>query len=185
MAITERPPRRHRVVEHDRDLVSRAQGGDRPAFAELYTRHGPAVLRLARSRLDRSAADDATAETFARAWRALDRYRDTGAPFVAWLYGIARHVIADSQRAAMRVQPCDELHQPPLADPAERHVEYVDLRAALPQLPARQRHVIELKYLAGLDNEQAAVALGVSAGAVNTLQWRALRNLQRLLEVRR
>ena len=34
-----------------------------------------------------------------------DTYRNTGAPFVAWLYGIARHVVADERAARRRVEP--------------------------------------------------------------------------------
>lgn len=166
----------------DRTLVGRAQGGDRGAFADLYRTHGPAVARLARSNLPPAAAEDATAETFARAWASLGRYRDTGRPFVAWLYGIARHVIADAHRAGARVTPAQHVDGGATPDVGERRAGYVDLHRAIGRLKGRQRRVVELKYLAGLDNAEVATALDTTAGAVNTLQWRALRNLERMLE---
>ena len=46
-----------------------------------------------------------SAEAFLRAGVALPRYRNTGAPFVAWLYGIARHVVADERAARHRIEP--------------------------------------------------------------------------------
>jgi len=182
---TDPPARASGASPDDKALVLRAQGGDRGAFADLYRSHAPAVARLARSRLSPAAAEDATAESFARAWASLGRYRDTGRPFVAWLYGIARHVITDAHRADARVRPTDDLDD--LDDPAvdghsDRRAGQLDLYAAIGRLKGKQRQVVELKYLAGLNNDEVAAALGTTPGAVNTMQWRALRNLERSLE---
>lgn len=183
-SFDDRPATRHAVA--DAELVGRAQGGDRGAFAELYTRHAPAVARLARARTGASDVDDAVAETFVRAWSSLGRYRDTGSPFVAWLFGIGRNVIADGHRKAARTRPdADPVSHVEGED--DRRVEVmadlVDLGRAMRHLNRRQRTVIELKYLAGLDNTAVGEALGIEPGAVNTLQWRALRKLQSLMEV--
>ena len=163
-------------------LVARAQDGDREAFAQLYSHLGPAVQRLALARLPASAADDATAETFIRAWKALPRYRNKGLPFVAWLYGIARNVIADVHRAAARTQPTAEVEGTASVDPTDLQVERLDLQAAISKLPKRQRQVIELKYLAGLNNDEVGAALGKTPGAINAVQWRALQGLRQILE---
>ena len=164
-----------------RELVERARDGDRDAFGELYRLCYGAVSRFVRFHLPGAAAEDAIADTFLRGWLSLPRYRDTGAPFAAWLVGIARHVVADAHRAARRTEP--------RADPPDRSVEFDDhatdrlaLRAALERLPREQRQVIELKYLVGWTNEEVGRALGKSIGAVNALQWRALARLKRILE---
>lgn len=160
-----------------RGLIRRAQGGDRDAFGELYRLHQAPVFRLARFHLPVSVAEDAVAETFLRAWKGLPRYRDTGAPFVSWLYGIARHVVADSLRERIRVEPRDVLPERPTTEPATD--DRIVLAAALATLPEEQRLVIELKFLAGLTNDEVGRALGKSPGAVNTQQWRALEALRR------
>src|SRR5918996_2886549 len=85
-------------------LVERARRNDREAFGDLYRLYHGAVFRLARFHIG-TGAEDIAAETFLRAWVALPRYRNTGAPFVAWLYGIARHVVADERAARRRVEP--------------------------------------------------------------------------------
>ena len=85
-------------------LVERAQRNDCDAFGDLYRLYHGAVFRLARFHLG-PGAEDVAAETFLRAWEALPRYRNTGAPFVAWLYGIARHVVADELASRRRVEP--------------------------------------------------------------------------------
>lgn len=175
-----RPRRNDDCVAAESELIERAQAGDRHAFAELYRRHAPAVARLAQARAATSDSDDAVAETFARAWSSLHRYRRTGAPFVSWLYGIGRNVIADGHRRNGRSTPTadfDCLDR----QAAELDDRLLDLGAALGRLKRRQRRVIELKYLAGLSNEEVARSLDISPGAVNTLQWRALRRLEAIM----
>lgn len=170
-------------VDDDSSLVDLACGGDRDAFGELFRRHYAAIFRVARSRLPDTAAEDAAAETFARAWKALPRYRRTGAPFVSWLYAIARHVAADMAKAAQRAQPEADVDRGSV-DPWSGSDDRLRLRAALDALPEEQRQVIELKFLVGLTNDEVAAALGKKPGAVNAQQWRALRALERLLGAR-
>ena len=162
-------------------LVERARDGDREAFGVLYQEYRTRIFNLARFSLSHSHAEDAVGETFVRAWAGLPRYRDMGVPFVAWLYGIARHVVTDTQRAGMRVEPQAEprLDEP---DPRDGELDRLTLGAALSQLPDEQRAVIELKFLAGLTNEEVGAALGKTPGAVNTQQWRALAALRAFLE---
>lgn len=161
-----------------RQLINEARRGDRDAFGAIYRHYHDAIYRFARFRLN-GPPDDAVSETFIRAWAALPRYRDTGAPFSAWLYGIARHVVTDELRARGRVEPREEL--PDVV--VESHPENALLVASLlERLPDDQRRVIEMKFLLGMPNPEVASALRKSIGAINALQWRALRSLRRMLE---
>jgi RNA polymerase sigma-70 factor, ECF subfamily len=56
------------------------------------------------------------------------------------------------------------------------------LRQALARLPDNQRRAVDLRFLQQQSIAETAIALGCSEGAVKQLQWRALRNLRRLLE---
>lgn len=159
-------------------LVERAQRGDTDAFGELYRIHRPAIYRLARFYVH-EAAEDAVAETFVRAWAALPRYRDTGAPFSAWLYGIARHVAVDEVRRRQRSEPRSELPDRGVHDMID---DRLTLGEALLKLPTAQRQVIELKFLLGMTNPEVAAAMGTTTGAVNAKQWRALAALREVLE---
>jgi len=166
--------------EHERALVRRAQDGDRDAFGELYRIHLPAVARLVRFRMGRDD-EDTVSEVFLRAWRGLASYRDTGVPFAAWLYGIARHVAIDELRRQGRVETRDEL---PDRAVEPMTAEVLTLRGAIDELPTEQRQVIELKYLVGMTNEEVAAAMATTPGAVNARQWRALKALAEILEER-
>lgn len=158
-------------------LVVRAREGDSDAFEQLYRQHYAGIHRFCRFRLG-SDIDDAVAEVFVRAWRGLPSYRDVGVPFRAWLYGIARHVAVDELRRRRRCEPRDDLPDG-VVEPTG--VELLDLRTAVELLPAKQRQVIELKFLLGLTNDEVASAMHTTAGAVNAKQWRALKTLANIL----
>lgn len=159
-------------------LVERAKAGDRDAFGDLYRLYHAPIFRVARVHVG-DWAEDAVAETFLRAWNALPRYRDTGAPFVAWLYGIARHVVLDEIRRRRRVEPRADV---PDAVKEWAVDDELSLGAAIERLPNEQRRVVELKFLVGMTNAEVAAALGKSEGAVNAKQWRALQALRGMLE---
>ena len=167
----------------DDALVARARGGDTAAFASLYERHAPAIHRLSLASVHCSQADDVTAEVFAKAWTSLGGFRGDGSPFRGWLFGIARNVIADTHRRRYRrpTEPLDAPHELVGDDPTVARLQRLHLDGVLRQLGRRQRRVIELKYFAGLSNDEVAATLGVSPGAVNTMQWRALQQLRQLL----
>lgn len=162
------------------ELVAAARQGDRESFAELYRIHHPILFRMARFNVG-SAAEDVVAEVFVRAWKGLGRYRDRGRPFVAWLYGIARHVVADEFRRR-KALPLSSVPEGP--DGRAEQDDRLLLALCLEKLPRDQRRVVEMKFLLGLRNQEVAAALGRSVGAVNALQWRALRALQGLMEAR-
>ncbi|MDQ4026653.1 MAG: sigma-70 family RNA polymerase sigma factor [Actinomycetota bacterium] len=165
---------RHTVLP----LVEAARDGDKEAFGQLYRRFHSRVFGLARFYLG-DAGEDAVAETFMRAWSALPRYRTTTAPFVAWLYGIARHVVADELKSRKRTEARDQLPD----DPVHPHYdERLAITEAVAKLPKQQRQIVEMKYLLGMKNAEVARALNKSIGAVNAAQWRALQTLKQSLE---
>ena len=72
---------------------------DTQAFGIFYDRHVRTLLGyFARRTHDPQVAADLTAETFASAIVAQERYEPTGAPALAWLYAIAGRRLADYQR---------------------------------------------------------------------------------------
>lgn len=75
---------------------------DTSAFEQIYRDHYPDMLRYCARRSHRSAAQDATAETFAIAWRRRgDVPTDRPLP---WLYGVAWKVLANHRRSESRVK---------------------------------------------------------------------------------
>ncbi|HEY7030472.1 MAG TPA: sigma-70 family RNA polymerase sigma factor [Thermomicrobiales bacterium] len=156
------------------------------AFASLYRRHVDPIYRFCYRRLGaREAAEDATAQVFAKALAGLPGFR--GGSFQGWLFAIASHVVADEGRTARSHAPLAAAVG--VADPAPGPEEAAvrseaagAVRAVLAQLPPEQRHVLELR-LAGLTSVEIAVASGRSHGTIRNLQHRTLIRLRDLLGV--
>src|SRR4051812_36712500 len=82
-----------REREEERALVRRAVERDTEAFALLYDKHVVRVYRHVYYLVNKAPeAEDLTAQTFLKAWEAIERYKETGAPFVAWLLRIAHNL---------------------------------------------------------------------------------------------
>src|SRR5271168_3634310 len=88
-------------------VVAEAVAGDRNALREVLETIRPIVVRYCRARVGRVdrgglSADDVAQEVCLATITALPRYKDRGRPFLAFLYGIAAHKVADAHRAAGR-----------------------------------------------------------------------------------
>jgi len=132
----------------------------------------PRVYRFAlRLSGDPHVADDLTQETFARAWRSKGRLRDPSAARV-WLFRIAHNLWRDRLRRGRspveRAGPADEavlpLH-PALDDQVAARDELERALAALDTLPPRQRDVLYLIAVEGLNAAEVAAVLGITADA--------------------
>lgn len=83
----------------DLELVAAIICGEEMAFAALYRRYVPVVLRYClRETGNREVAADLCAEVFAASLIAVRRYRLTQEDVLAWLLGIARNKLRESRR---------------------------------------------------------------------------------------
>lgn len=174
-------------------LVSAAVGGDRPSVERLLAWLQPVVVRYCRARVGRqersfASADDVAQEVCLAVLTALPGYRDQGRPFLAFVYGIAAHKVADAHRAAARnrAEPVAEVPDEPELDagPEQQAIrgELTTRMASLLQvLPAKQREILVLRVVVGLSAEETADAVGSTPGAVRVTQHRALARLRRAL----
>ncbi len=175
------------AVDSDLEAVLAAQV-DRAAFGTLYRRYLDPVYGYCFYLLgDHHDAEDATERTFLAALGAIDRFRDEGATFRAWLFRIAHNQLVNvlRTRSRERTDPRDLVEEPaPGADPA-RLVMLADgarqLRAALWRLSEDRRQVVVLRFVDGLTAREIGVVLRRTEGAVRVLQHRALRDLAALL----
>jgi RNA polymerase sigma-70 factor, ECF subfamily len=179
------------------DVVARAVAGDRDALQKVLGTIRPIVLRYCRARIgaaERSglSADDVAQEVCLAAITALPRYKDQGRPFLAFVYGIAAHKVADAYRAMGRnhSEATDTLPDRPSADPGPEQLAMDSDAAArmdklLAVLPEKQREIVILRVVVGMSAEETAEAVGSTAGAVRVAQHRALMRLKAELDGRR
>jgi RNA polymerase sigma-70 factor (ECF subfamily) len=179
----------------DERLIRAAQAGDLNAFNDLVTRHERSVysvcLRLLR---DQAAAEDATQDTFIRAWGAIESFR--GGVVRPWLLRIATNRAYDVIRSRNR-RPTRSLDaelfesQPEWTTQAQSEgpesfagrtelARY--LEAALGQLPEDQRTAILLSDVQGYGYEDIANVMGVAVGTVKSRISRGRSALRTLLK---
>jgi RNA polymerase sigma-70 factor (ECF subfamily) len=153
----------------------------------LYARELPRVYNFFRYRVgDGALAEDLTAATFEKAWRARDRYRRDLGAFSTWLFTIARRVAVDHFRRARPEVPLEAARrQAGEASPEDAAAQRRDAaRQArlLAELPAAERELVALKYGAGLTNREVARLTGLSETNVGTRLHRMVLKLRRAWE---
>lgn len=170
----------------DHDLAVRAKQ-NRGLFGELYDRYVDRIYGYCYRRLQtHAAAEDATSQTFLKAFSSLPGYRDDATSFRSWLFAIAHNVIVDTWRSSKPTSELGEMADASTreSDPeelvlaSERDQELYDL---VGRLPDEQAHLIYLR-LGGLTDHEIAEVLCRSHGAVRVSQHRAIRRLKSLSE---
>jgi RNA polymerase sigma-70 factor, ECF subfamily len=173
----------------DLRLVRYAQSGEVRAFDRLVRKYRPRIVELAvRRRLSPADAEDATQETFIRAFRGLPGFRCESA-FYTWLHRIAFNCCSRllKRRARDSLQRAYDLplDQSDEASPArlqeletpEKLLLTEEIRvmvdATLAMLSEEQRTVIALREIDGLSYKQIAAAMRIPLGTVRSRVFRA------------
>jgi RNA polymerase sigma-70 factor (ECF subfamily) len=149
-------------------------------FEDLIDRHDRRMRRLAFGMLgDANRLDDVLQEAFLRAYRALPARFETEQSEAAWLYRIVTRVCLNELRARRRRPETPGL---PIDSPGRTDDGYSGaLIRAFSRLRQKERLVVLLVDVVGLDYKAAAGALGVPAGTVGSRLNRARRALREAL----
>jgi RNA polymerase sigma-70 factor, ECF subfamily len=173
--------------------VSAAVEGDPKAVRTILTYVRPLVVKYCRARVGRQersfgSADDVAQEVCLAVLKALPTYRDQGRPFLAFVYGIAAHKVADAHRAVARnrADPMLEVPEMPESSAGPEQVAMQGdlsrrIKELLEILPDKQREIVVLRTVVGLSAEETAEAVGSTPGAVRVAQHRALGRLRKHL----
>lgn len=174
------------------EAVAAARAGDRDAFGQLYDLTFDAVFRCVMTQTgDHRLAEDVTADTFERALSRIEQleYRGPGSTR-AWVLTIACNLLRDHWKNPRRRQlpaglPPQWRNHPtvPAADVAVVLAEESrQLLAAVLRLPLEQRECVALRFVLELPTAAVAQIMGRTTTAVTSLQYRAIRALQRQLD---
>jgi RNA polymerase sigma-70 factor (ECF subfamily) len=173
---------------HERDWLERARAGDEGAFAVLVERYQRPVFTLCYRMLgDAGEAEDASQETFLKAYCNLRRY-DMQRKFATWLLSIAANGCVDRlRRRRLRLIPLSQA-TPRDPDPGPEALVVAQereraLRRALDQLGGRDRAALILRYWHELSYGEIAEVLNTSVSSVKSRLHRAKKALARLYAV--
>ena len=180
----------------DAELIAALRRGDEAAFAQLIDELSPGLLRMARMFVrDQAVAEEVLQETWIAVLRGIDRFEGRSS-LRTWLFRI---LVNRARTRAVRearslpfssVGPEDEDGAPAvdpdafrdggwITPPAQPDTEVLagELRGRLADivdtLPERERTVILLRDVAGLEGPEVAEALGVSEGNQRVILHRA------------
>jgi RNA polymerase sigma-70 factor (ECF subfamily) len=169
-------------------LIRRAQALDPGALAELYDRHFDGIYRYLYTRVRHQAdAEDLTEQVFLKMVDSIQGYRPRGVAFSSWLYRIAHNLLVDRYRRAGReaMELSDELRDNrPQSDPAAMAQNSEDrrrLQQAIQRLTPEQQQLITMRFIDNLEVEEIARLTHRRAGAIHSMQHRALASLYRFL----
>lgn len=148
----------------DEELMVLVQTGDRAAYGQLFARYQTPIWSfLVRRTSDAEASADLFQEVFLRVWRSAGTW-DRNQRLRPWLYRVAANLCRDRFRGQQRevdTVPLDPDHAPRVAhvDP----VAPIDLERALAKLPDNLREAFVLGAIEGLDHNEVAAALDITA----------------------
>ncbi len=147
-------------------------------FTEWYSRIAEPLSRtLVGLTGERELARELAAEALARAWQRWPRLTADGRSPDAWTYRVAINLVKrHRRRTALQPEPHWQPATTTNPEPA------YELWAHVARLPARQRQVVVLRYLADLPERQIADVLGNSEGAVSASLATARKALRKALE---
>jgi RNA polymerase sigma-70 factor (ECF subfamily) len=161
-------------AEEEKRLIVQAQNGDLSAFELLYRAHAGRVHGLCARLCDSHAdAQDATQETFVKAWRALDRFAHKSA-FATWLHRIAFNESMSLRRRRTERGVHLKVVELESADDAATLTESGQLEDAVRNLPERAREALVLHKIYGYTHEETAEFMGTSVGASKAQVHRAM-----------
>jgi RNA polymerase sigma-70 factor (ECF subfamily) len=172
----------------DRALVDRVRSGDKRAFDLLVLKYQTRIIKLVgRYVRDLSEAEDVAQETFLKAYRAIDRFRDDSA-FYTWIYRIAINTAKNHIVAQKRRTPSGGL-EPAESELMERDSRFEDIATperlalrdeiqstligAIDALPLDLRTAVTLRELDGMSYEEIADAMECPIGTVRSRIFRA------------
>ncbi|HET9200540.1 MAG TPA: sigma-70 family RNA polymerase sigma factor [Dehalococcoidia bacterium] len=173
------------VAIEDERLILAARERDEEAWSAIFDANFQPLYRYAYYRTgDQSASEELAAQVFEEALRGIKRFEYRGVSISAWLFTIARNLVAShlASRAHLKQTVLPE------TIPAEDELAMAldeEALTALRSLPNDQQQVISLTLLEDLSPRDCAEVMGKTVRQVHALQFQALRQLRIVITHRR
>jgi RNA polymerase sigma-70 factor, ECF subfamily len=172
----------------DADLAAGFADGDDSCLEESFRRWGSLIFSIAYRALNSSSeAEDITQQVFVGAWQARASYRESKGSLPGWMLGIARHRIADRQRARARDlrvvrAVTSDANVKVESEPLLTLVDRLVLVEEIQRLPHPRGTILRMAFWEGQSYSQIAERLQLPLGTVKSHSRRALRQLRARLE---
>ena len=164
-------------------LTAVRDGQDKAAFAALFRHFAPRIKAfLMKSGASAALAEECAQDVMATLWQKSHLFDPSRASVATWVFTIARNRRIDALRKSRRPEPEDlpwgPEAEPDQAEAMEMQQETDRLGAALAQLPAKQRSLIERAYYGDLTHSEIALETGLPLGTIKSRIRLALERLR-------
>ena len=179
-ALAEAPAECVGAIDPDAELVAAARSDPR-LFLALYDRYFERVLGYVRLQIrDSATCEDVTSQVFTTALAQLARFRGEGS-FAGWLFQIARNAVRDVRRRPAHEPLPDEAaaFEPDAEEQVLAIERAAQLQALIRALEPEQRHLLALRYGAGLAFADIGAIVGAAPGTIRVRMHRLLEELRR------
>ena len=178
-------------------LISRLKGKDPAAYKELFTQFKDQVFTVALGFVpDKEDAEDISQEVFVEIFRSVEHFR-ADAQLSTWIYRITVNKSLELIRKRKRKKRFAFLESilpgegPQIKDPStlthpglrlENKEKAEQLYAAIERLSENQRIAFTLTQVEGMSYKEVCDTMGLTQGAIESLIFRARKNLQKYLK---
>lgn len=178
----------------DSQLIREIKDGNTQLYSQLIDRYERKILafifNMLKSARMEMMAEDLCQETFYKAFRSLQTFREVEASFSTWLYTIARNTVLSELRKQKNVKiSLEQSGYVPQASAESmpeqtmlRNEKVQMVRKAINNLPEKQRSALILREYDQLDYQEIANILGQTVSSVKSLLFRARASVKTQME---
>ncbi|MGE5701678.1 MAG: RNA polymerase sigma factor [Clostridia bacterium] len=178
----------------DSQLIRAIKEGNLESYAEIIRRYEKKIFAFVSHMLRQAhlehIAEDICQETFYKAYKSIESFRDVEATFSTWLYTIARNTVLSELRKSRNA---DVYLEDTLQVPAVSHERLPEqqllknerevlVRQAINSLPEKQRSALILREYEQMDYNEIATILDLTVSSVKSLLFRARQSIKIELE---
>lgn len=178
-----------------KELVIKAQRGDKDAFSGLYDELYDKVYGYCyKKTFDHAISGDITANTFVKLIENLHKFNWVNeAAFYGWVFRICSGEVSNFFKKQNKYNlnseyfdedTCDmfeDIKQNNIKEEVDKNLDKERLRAALKKLKAKEKHIVELYYFADMSHKDIANIKDMTEGNVRVISHRAIKKLQGIL----
>ena len=173
----------------ERELIQKAQLGDKDAFHQLLIQYMPLTKKIVRTLVsDEGTAEDILQEGWLDVWLGLPKF-NIDKPFRPWLVTVVSNRCRKNFRIKqLEVRPFEDETLNELASLEDvegfviKAVSANELRNLLMTLSEEQRQLLSLRFYAELKLEEIAEVLNVPVNTIKSKLYRVLKHLRSELE---
>lgn len=178
----------------DSQLIREIKEGNIESYAEIIRRYEKKIYAFVSHMLRQAhlehIAEDICQETFYKAYKSIESFRDAEATFSTWLYTIARNTVLSELRKSRNADVyLEDTLQVPVISPERlpeqqllRNERENLVRQAINSLPEKQRSALILREYEQMDYNQIATILDLTVSSVKSLLFRARQSIKGELE---